>query len=76
MKLFGIRLYGTSDPGDTTPPANEGMRGERAARAGGGSGDERIEDVNGRQIAVEETSGVARAEAAIDAGNKDRDPDR
>lgn len=76
MKLFGIRLYGTSDPGDTTPPANEGMRGERAARAGGGSGDERIEDVNGRRIAVEETSGVARAEAAIDAENEDRDPDR
>lgn len=76
MKLFGIRLYGTSDPGDTTPPANEGMRGERAARSGGGSGDERIEDVNGRTIAVEETSGVARAEAAIDAENGDHDANR
>ena len=76
MKLFGIRLYGTSDPGDTTPPANEGMRGERAARSGGGTGDKRIEDVNGRRIAVEETSGVARAEAAIDAENGDHDANR
>ena len=76
MKLFGIRLYGTSDPGDHTPPANEGMRGERAARSGGGSDDARIEDVNGRRIAVEETSGVARAEAAIDAETEDHDPDR
>jgi hypothetical protein len=63
MRIFGIHIYGTSDPDSPPPLAPGGMRGERTGQQNS-SGFAHAEEVNDRPIVIEETSGVAFAEAA------------
>ena len=67
----GPRLYGTPDPDNPEPPAEGGMCGERP----GQQRDDapvftRVAQVNGHDVVIEETSGVAYAEEVKRSGDE------
>jgi hypothetical protein len=66
------RVYGAPDPENRQPPPPMGMRGEEGAPLSDPPpGQSREASVDGRTIVVEETSGVAAAEATGKIGVDD-----
>ena len=58
------RVYGMADPSNNQHPPGNGMRGEGAAEAGGAMPPRAVDLPGEGTVLVEETSGVAYAEAA------------
>jgi hypothetical protein len=56
------RLYGDADPDNRQPAGTEGMRGEGNPEVEQPEG-ERDVDAEGQHVTIEETSGIAVAEA-------------
>ena len=74
----GPHLYGTPDPNNPEPISKGGMRGERSGDREPEAGTlKRTQQVGGRTVTIEETSGSVYAEETGETGKEGRkDEDR